>query len=195
MASSEAGSAGTYGVRRMSERVVEIGEERLLKARRVYRLHLEGSPLEIAEALRDLIETHGWDYGEVSEATGISKGQISKYLSLLRLEPEFQRLLEDGRMAWTTGYILATLPAEDRKRLLAETRTEDRITIKMAEALRREAHIKNLEALETDITAIASLQQPPEAKRLLEQLESVIKAMNPPEPIIVALETIKRWLT
>jgi len=79
--------------------------------------------------------------------------------------------------------------------LLAETRTEDRITIKMAEALRREAHIKNLEALETDITAIASLQQPPEAKRLLEQLESVIKAMNPPEPIIVALETIKRWLT
>ena len=181
----------------MSEDLIEIGEEKLLEARqRRYLLHLQGSPLEIARALRDLIETHKWSYKELSEATGISKGQISKYLSLLNLEPEFQRLLEEGRMAWSTGYVLARLPKEHRLSLLEEMGEDKRITLKMAEKLKRETHLEALSEIEEDMSSILrSINQPVnEALNSLNELESALKPLNPPKTVIQALETIRRWL-
>lgn len=131
---------------------IEIGESRLYEAGDTYEFHITGNPLEIARALEEIRRAHGYTYEELSKNTHFSKGQISKYLKLLRLEPGFQRLLESDEMAWSTGYVLAGLPEEERARFLD---LEDRITFKKAEEARREHNIRDLYGLLGDISEIS----------------------------------------
>ena len=141
--------------------VVEIGRAEKVEAGDVYNIHVTGSPLSIARAIRDVKETHGYNFAQLVEVIPFSMGQISKYLSLLRLEPEIQQLLEDGRLAWSTGYALIGLPPEERLRIIKE-KGDDRLTLKEAEEARKLWNMRTMSGIFEDIATISAAFAPVE---------------------------------
>lgn len=131
---------------------VEVGGVERVEAENVYNIHITGNPLEIAQALEDIRVTHKLSYRELEKVVPFSLGQISKYLSLLRLEPELKDKLANKEMAWSTGYVLARLNEETRRQFIEQD--EERITLKDAEKARRDENLRDMHNLFKDIETI-----------------------------------------
>src|SRR5262249_51107515 len=74
----------------------------------------ELKPIEQANAYKALMDRRGWSYRELAEFLHISKGTISKALSLLTLPEPVQELVQDGALSPHTAYEVSRLgdPAE-----------------------------------------------------------------------------------
>lgn len=66
------------------------------------------SPIEKAQGLKRLMDTHGLTQKEVGEAVGVQQGQVSNMLRLLNLPESLQKLVAAGKIAPT--FIRALLP-------------------------------------------------------------------------------------
>ena len=130
---------------------VEVGLSKTFKGKLTYEFHVSGNPLEIARSIQDFRETHGLTLTQLAEHVPMSVGYMSKHLSLLKLEPGFLDLLEEKKMAFTTGYILARLPKEMRLPLLDY---DGRITLEVAEGLKRKRALADMKDIFIDIADI-----------------------------------------
>ncbi len=75
------------------------------------------SPLEEAQALRQLVDEFGLTHGEAAEAVGRSRAAISNLLRLLELAPEVRRLLDLRQLEMGHGRALLALPEAEQIRL------------------------------------------------------------------------------
>lgn len=75
------------------------------------------SPLEEAQALRQLIDEFGLTHGEAAEAVGRSRAAVSNLLRLLELAPEVRKLLDQRRLEMGHGRALLALPELEQLRL------------------------------------------------------------------------------
>jgi len=105
----------------------EIGDAKELEADRLYLLHIRGSPLEEALLFKALMDKYRVSQRELVKMLRemeipYTQPQVSRLLSLLDLEPEFQKMIADKKMAHTTGFELAKLPLEYRKTLQGKER-------------------------------------------------------------------------
>jgi ParB family transcriptional regulator, chromosome partitioning protein len=66
-------------------------------------------PIEQANAYKALMDRRGWSYRELAEFLHISKGTISKAVSLLTLPEPVQELVEEGTLAPHTAYEVSRL--------------------------------------------------------------------------------------
>ena len=80
------------------------------------------SPFEIADSLGILRDANGYTQVQLAEFTGKSKGEISKILSLLELDPEIQKLAREDTTNLITRrhlYAIRDFPPARQIKLLA----------------------------------------------------------------------------
>ncbi|KAA5538799.1 ParB/RepB/Spo0J family partition protein [Roseiconus nitratireducens] len=81
------------------------------------------SPFEIADSLGILRDANGYSQQELANITGKSKGEISRILRLLELDPEVQQVARQdasGRIARRHLYAMRDLPVSEQLELLHE---------------------------------------------------------------------------
>jgi ParB family chromosome partitioning protein len=76
-------------------------------------------PIEQARAYRQLMDLHGWTAKELSEELHVSRGAISKALSLLGLPDDLRDQVDAGVIPATAAYEVAKLEDPDAQRAIA----------------------------------------------------------------------------
>jgi ParB family chromosome partitioning protein len=76
-------------------------------------------PIEAANGYQQLMELNGWTMQQVADALNISKGGVSKALSLLKLPEDIQEQVDHGVISPSSGYEVSRLKDEDSQRELA----------------------------------------------------------------------------
>lgn len=95
------------------------------------------SPLEEAQALRQLIDEFGLTHSEAAEAVGRSRAAVSNLLRLLELAPEVRKLLDERALEMGHGRALLALTDPEQIRL-ARLAVEQHWTVRETEdAVRR----------------------------------------------------------
>ncbi|MAT70351.1 MAG: chromosome partitioning protein ParB [Planctomycetaceae bacterium] len=84
--------------------------------------------IELARALKQLMDDNGWSKSRVAEELNISNGKVSKALSLLKLPEEIQAQVEQGAISPATGYELSKVKDEAKQRELAAEAASGRVT-------------------------------------------------------------------
>ena len=108
--------------REMSES--EIRAEQLVE--NLLREDLNG--MEEARSFATLMELNGWNATELSQQINVSKGKVSKALSLLKLPEELQARIEGGEISPSTAYELAKVKDEKAQAQLAERAASGEMT-------------------------------------------------------------------
>jgi ParB family chromosome partitioning protein len=76
-------------------------------------------PIEAANGYQQLMELNGWTMQQVADALNVSKGAVSKALSLLKLPEDIQEQVEQGAISPSSGYEVSRLKDESAQRELA----------------------------------------------------------------------------
>ena len=76
-------------------------------------------PIEAAEGYKQLMDMNGWTVQQVGDALNISKGTVSKALSLLKLPPDIQAQVDEGMISPSSAYEVSRLDGEKAQRELA----------------------------------------------------------------------------
>lgn len=86
------------------------------------------SPVEQARAFRILMDRQGWTGERLADELTVSKSQVAKTLSLLKLPAAVQEQVEQGGLAPSAAYELARLDDPIEQIRLATTATEQGLT-------------------------------------------------------------------
>ena len=78
------------------------------------------SQLEIAEALRDLLQLTGWKATEAAAKLGFSNARVSRLLALLKLPDAIRDEIRTGKISTSAGYELARVDDAGQQAALAE---------------------------------------------------------------------------
>jgi len=73
------------------------------------------NPIDQSEAMRALIETHGYTQEQLADELGFSQPTIARGLALLDLAPEVREKVEDGSISAATGYQVSRLDSPDEQ--------------------------------------------------------------------------------
>lgn len=76
-------------------------------------------PIEAANGYQQLMDLNSWTMQQVAEALNVSKGAVSKALSLLKLPEDIQEQVEQGVISPSSGYEVSRLKDEEAQRELA----------------------------------------------------------------------------
>lgn len=85
-------------------------------------------PIEQAHAYKALMERRGWSYRQLAEFLHISKGTISKALSLLSLPESVQDLVEQGALSPHAAYEVTRLGDASEQAEMADRIVKERLT-------------------------------------------------------------------
>src|SRR5690606_1654570 len=100
--------------REMSES--EIRAEQLVE--NLLREDLNG--MEQAKSFKALMDLNGWNATELSQNINVSKGKVSKALSLLKLPEDLQDRIQSGELSPSTAYELAKVKDQKEQQKLAD---------------------------------------------------------------------------
>ena len=100
------------GLRKVTAVIREISNEQLLPLALIENIQRqELNPVEEALAYQKLMQDYGLTQDELARQVGKDRSSIANHLRLLKLSPEVQRMLEDGRLSM--GHARALLAIED----------------------------------------------------------------------------------
>lgn len=86
------------------------------------------SAFELADSLAILRDANGWTQQQLAEQTGKSKGEISKLLSILNIDPKVQSVVREGKTGNISKrhlYALSRLPAPLQKSLIGRIQRDE----------------------------------------------------------------------
>ena len=119
--------------------LVRVAEEhQSLEIALVENLQREGlNPVDEAQAYQRLISEFGLTQDEVARRVGKSRASVANMLRLLKLPPEIQQWLLEGRL--TTGHAKALLSIADPDAMISSAREmmRGKLSVRQAEALAR----------------------------------------------------------
>jgi ParB family chromosome partitioning protein len=108
------------GLRKVSAVIREITNEQLLPLALIENIQRqELNPVEEAVAYQKLMLDYGLTQDELARQVGKDRSSIANYLRLLKLPPDIQRMLEDGRLSMGHARALLGLEAEPAQLALA----------------------------------------------------------------------------
>ncbi len=111
------------------------GDQQLLELALVENLQrADLNPIEEAEAYRGLGQGFGLSHELIGRQVGKSRAAVSNALRLLKLPPEIQDMLRDGRLSGGQARPLAALPADEALRL-GERAARDGLSARKLEEL------------------------------------------------------------
>lgn len=76
-------------------------------------------PVEAAHGYQQLMDMNDWTMQQVADALAVSKGAVSKALSLLKLPEDIQERVEQGDISPSAGYEVSRMKDESAQRELA----------------------------------------------------------------------------
>ena len=91
--------------------------------------------VEVAKAIKDLMEIDGYNAQEVAKITGKSPSTISNTTRLLRLPEEVINYLDEGKLVEAQARALLALPEEAAQIALAEKIIKEKMTVREVETL------------------------------------------------------------
>ncbi len=97
----------------------------------------ELSPIELAEAYRELIEVHGITHEELAGIVYKSRSQITNTLRLLSLSEYARTALTKGLMSQGHAKVLLSLP-EEKQRIIVDTIVGQKLSVRDTEELVRQ---------------------------------------------------------
>lgn len=111
-------AAQLAGAREIPALIRDIPDKASLAVALVENIQREDlSPLEEAQALRQLIDEFGLTHADAAEAVGRSRAAVSNLLRLLELAPEVRKLLDERQLEMGHGRALLALAEPDQIRL------------------------------------------------------------------------------
>jgi hypothetical protein len=111
---------------------IEIGKVSELSADNLYLWHTRGDALLEARMMKKIMDRYGLTQQDLAKLLredydiSITQAHISRLLSLLTLEPVFIEMIENKKMAHSTGIKLAKLPPGNRMKILDGIKAEGR---------------------------------------------------------------------
>ncbi len=95
------------------------------------------SPLETAEAYRQLAEDFGLSHGAIAKQVGKSRVAVTNTLRLLNLPPSVQQALTDGEISAGHARALLTLSTHQAQAAALQTITQKNLSVRQTEELVR----------------------------------------------------------
>jgi ParB family chromosome partitioning protein len=118
--------------------VRESDDTESLREALIENIHREDlSPIELAEAFRELLEELGLKQETLAERLGMSRSHIANTIRLLQLPAEVQQLLAEGRIQAGHGRALLSLGDADAQRTLAVRIAAEDVSVREVEELVR----------------------------------------------------------
>ncbi|TYP57412.1 ParB/RepB/Spo0J family partition protein [Thermosediminibacter litoriperuensis] len=136
-------AAKMAGIDKIPAVVKELTDAEVMQIALIENLQREDlNPLEEAAAYKRLMEEFGMTQEELAMRIGKSRSQIANIVRLLNLEPEIQRMINEGRL--TAGHARALLAIEDpRERIkIARRITEENISVRETEEIAKTVSLK-----------------------------------------------------
>lgn len=93
--------------------------------------------VEEAAAYRRLIEEFGYTQEQLAERLGKSRPHVANTMRLLQLAPQYQQLIEDGRLSAGHARVLLSLADPRQQARLAELIISQELSVRQAEQLAR----------------------------------------------------------
>lgn len=116
-------------------------------------------PIEAAQGYRQLIEMNGWTVQQVADALNITKGTVSKALSLLKLPEDIKAQINEGLLSPSAAYEVSRLSDADSQRelvsrILNEQLKRDEAGVAVGKASRPKSHGKASKAIFTKVIQV-----------------------------------------
>jgi len=101
------------------------------------------NPVEQANAFKRLIDEFNLTQQELAEATGKSRALVANTIRLLKLNPEIQKNISEGKISFGHAKLLLSIEGEETQRAVCDRIITNDLSVRDTERL-----IKNLEKLQ-----------------------------------------------
>ncbi len=151
-------AARKAGLQKIPAIVRQLSEKQQIEASLVENLQRKDlNPIEIALAYQKLIQKLDYSQEEVAKKVGKDRASIANYIRLLKLPPEIQRKVAEGKLSMGHARALVTLENPDQQiflsRIIAEKNLSVRDVEKMMAKKRWAASAKQGRELDPDLQA------------------------------------------
>ena len=127
-------AAKLAGLAEIPALVREIDQDHILEVTLVENIQREDlNPIEIAAALRRMIDDLQLSHEEVAARTGKDRSTITNLLRLLRLPPDVRELIAEGRISGSHARAIAGLEDAEQQRGLAEKTVAQGLSVRQVE--------------------------------------------------------------
>lgn len=178
------------GLQQVPVRFIEADEQKTREMALVENLQREDlAPLELSQALKELVERFGLTQDELSQRLGWSRSAVTNKLRLLALTEEARQALEEGLISEGHGRALLGLDTEEQmNRALGET-------LRLSWSVRQlENRVKNMkEQSLADTLPRPKSWRPRSAARLAKQLNIGVSISGLEENNSLSLRGLSRW--
>jgi len=140
-------------------------------------------PVEYAKALKEFLHyAPHITVAEVAKTIGKSVGWVMARFSLLKLDAEVQKIVDEGKINVANAIALSKIPLEEQKDFAADAITEDsqKFAARVGERVKaiREERKKGGDAAPVGFTPIQHLRKPSEFKAALEKVDVIVEGIN-----------------
>jgi ParB family chromosome partitioning protein len=133
-------AAKMAGLTRVPVLVKDVTDENVLEIALIENIQREDlNPIEEAQAYRRLIENVGLTQEALAIRIGRDRSYITNYLRLLKLPPDLQQLVIEGRLSTGHARTILGLSQADVQRRLARQVIEDGLSVRATEILVQKA--------------------------------------------------------
>jgi ParB family chromosome partitioning protein len=145
--------------------VRNIEQDRLLEVALIENIQREDlNPIEVATALRSMVQQLGLSHEQLAQRTGKDRTTITNLLRLLKLPKDLQRLVAEWRISMGHARAILALDDEDHQRALGEKAAAQGLSVRQVERIVRDLNAPSREAEPEEIdpnvaAAIQDLEQ------------------------------------
>ena len=133
-------AAKLAGLKHVPVLVKEVADQNLLEIALIENIQREDlNPIEEAQAYKRLIENVGLTQEALATRVGRDRSYITNYLRLLKLPPDLQQLVIEGRLSTGHARTIVGLSHADVQRRLARQVIEDGLSVRATEILVQKA--------------------------------------------------------
>jgi ParB family transcriptional regulator, chromosome partitioning protein len=133
-------AAKMAGLTRVPVLVKEVSDDNLLEIALIENIQREDlNPIEEAQAYQRLIESVGLTQEALATRIGRDRSYITNYLRLLKLPPDLQQLVIEGRLSTGHARTIVGLSQADVQRRLARQVIDDGLSVRATEILVQKA--------------------------------------------------------
>lgn len=132
-------AAKIAGMQTVPAIVQDISQERLLEVALIENIQREDlNPIEAAHAFDRLVRQMGLSHEEIGRRTGKDRSTIANSIRLLRLPPEVQQLVVDGRLAMGQARAILSIPEPLQQIDIAKRAAAQGLSTRQVESLVRQ---------------------------------------------------------
>lgn len=137
-------AAKEIGLKKIPAIIMSINNEKSLEIALVENIQRENlNPIEQANAFKRLVDEFNLTQQELAEATGKSRTLVTNTIRLLKLSPEIQKNISEGKISFGHAKLLLSIEEEEVQKAICERIIANGLSVRDAEHL-----IQNIEKVQ-----------------------------------------------